>query len=134
MTYRIYRPTTAFTASKKTAPVKDKTYLDFIRSLPCMVECTYPVEAAHISTGSRQHGHLGRGKGTKASDRWTLPLTPGKHYEQHQGNEGMFWAVHGINQYVAAMTLHGLYTDMGEEATSIATELILKRELGRHGG
>ena len=134
MNYRIQRPQTAFTASKNTAPVEDKNYSDFIRSLPCMVTLTHPVHAAHVSTAHRGYGHLGRGKGTRASDRWQLPLCEHEHLNvQHKMNELEYWKKNGIDAHVAALTLHGLWADMGEKATPLATELILERRLGKHG-
>lgn len=133
MNLRILKPDTAFTLSKKTKPTKDKGYRGWIKTLPCLIDLVGPSDAAHLSTARRGYGHLGRGKGQKASDRWCLPLSTARHAQQHQCNEELFWVAWGVNPWAACLTLHGLYSDMGEEATPIATELILKRELGRHG-
>ena len=51
-------------------------YLDFIRSLPCIVTRRDPVEAAHVSYPEPRAGKLGRGKGAKESDCWAVPLHP----------------------------------------------------------
>ena len=130
--YRIFKPDTAFRPSKSTKAVKDKAYLSFIHELPCLIELVTPVEAAHLSTANRLYGHTGRGKGSKVSDRWCLPLCMEKHIEQHQHNEMLFWSVNGINPHLAALTLHGLWSDMKDDAVPIARELIMKRELGRY--
>lgn len=91
--------------------VKRPAYLDWIRELPCIVTGRVGVEAAHISTASPAHGHFGRGNGMKASDRWTLPLCPVEHRIQHQMREAEYWSTRGIDPYLAALVLWGLYSD-----------------------
>lgn len=118
-------------ASKATAPIKRKDYLSWLHDLPCIVSLRHPVEAAHLSEAMTMYGHLGRGKGRKASDRWAVPLCKQKHDEQHQGKESDFWKRSGVNPYVAALTLWGLWSDLGEDATDIAVRLIVSREIGR---
>ena len=118
--------------SKNTAPIKDADYLIFIRGLPCLVTLSIPAEAAHLSKHNPAYGHFGRAKGRKASDRWALPLSSGAHRQQHDmGDELKFWDMYGINPYVSALTLHGLWSDLGQDACDIATSLILARTIGR---
>lgn len=124
-------PQQALAPSKKTAPVKDKEYLDWIRELPCLVELKSPVEAAHLSKGDILYGHLGRGKGTKAGDRWALPLSKIQHEAQHTVGEMRFWRALKINPYLAALSLHGLWTDLKDDATPIAIRMITTRVIGR---
>lgn len=119
------------TASKSTKPVKRKGYLSWLHELPCVVTGTMPVEAAHISTQNLSYGHLGRAKGTKASDRWALPLSPSEHRKQHAGNETLYWQMRGIDPYIVALSLYGLYCDLGPDATDIATQIILGQRIGR---
>ena len=120
-------------ASKKTAPVKAPDYLAFIRTLPCIVTRTYPAEAAHLSGQNPAYGHFGRAKARKASDRWVLPLSNGAHRQQHNiGDEMKFWEMYGINPYVSALTLHGLWSDLGAGAHDTAAGLILTRTIGRN--
>lgn len=57
----------------------DEAYLRFIRSLPCVVYGTPPPSHAHHEVGG------GRGKGQKAPDRRTIPLSPRAHDEFHAG-------------------------------------------------
>lgn len=56
-----------------------EAYLDFVRGLPC---CVYGIAApshAHHETGN------GRGKGQKAHDHRTMPLSARAHREFHDG-------------------------------------------------
>lgn len=57
----------------------DESYLRFIRSLPCVVYGTAPPSHAHHKVAG------GRGKGQKAPDRETIPLSPRAHDEFHAG-------------------------------------------------
>lgn len=113
-----------FTAIPKRKPQKSTSYLSFIRALPCVVTGVRLVEAAHLSTACLQYGHYGRGKGTKASDRWVLPLSPEQHRRQHSGNETAYWESVGINPHVLALTIWGLFSEMGEDAEPFATAII----------
>jgi hypothetical protein len=104
--------------------VKKASYLDFIRSLPCVITGRDGVEAAHLSFAAPKYGHYGRGRGTKAGDRWALPLISEAHREQHKGNEELRWRMFKINPHVLALTLFGLWSDMGDDAEPFATAII----------
>ena len=108
----------------KAKPVKSDGYLEWIRTLPCLVTIAPPrCEPAHLSTRNLVYGHMGRGKSQKSSDRWALPLSKEAHRQQHLGNERLWWKTQRINPYIAALTLHGLYT--GElDGHAIATKMI----------
>ena len=135
---RIARPETAFSIQpgKQTKPVKRKPYRDWIKTLPCMLAgthgnlCEGVVDPAHLSTRAGKYGHFGRGKQSKASDRWVLPLCRLHHDQQHDHKELTWWSIYNRNPYVACLVLWGLWSDLGEDATEIATKLILERELG----
>lgn len=101
-------------APPKSRPKKRDGYLAFIRQLPCAVTGQYGVEAAHVSYASPMHGHWGRAKGTKAPDRFALPLCPSSHRAQHSGNERAFWEMHGIDPHSLANTLFGIWMDYDE--------------------
>lgn len=92
--------------------IKDDAHLTFVRSLPC-ASCgnNTSCEAAHLRLGNLKYGKQHTGMGEKPSDRWTLPLCSLCHREQHAGDEGLFWAVRGINPWVLAMTLHEISGD-----------------------
>lgn len=109
---------------KTTAPVKSKTYRDWVNKLPCIVSGKWPVEAAHLSTTKQSCGHTGRGKSNRASDRWVLPLTKQLHDLQHEGAEMKFWSDQGINPHNACLVLWGLFNERGDDATQQATMLI----------
>ncbi|NTG07189.1 DUF968 domain-containing protein [Rhizobium rhizogenes] len=112
MAFRIAN--TNFDATPKRRPVKRADYLSFIHELPCVVTGKYGVQAAHVSFANTWHGHFGRGKGTKAPDRFALPLSAEEHELQHSGKLGLerdYWAVKGIDPHELANTLWGIFSD-----------------------
>jgi len=110
MNFRIARPETAFRKTAK--PVKDRNYLAWIHQLPCVITGLTPVEAAHLSTANHLRGQTGRGKGTKASDRWCLPLHADQHVSQHRMSELAFYRSHGIHDpWLLALVLYGCFLD-----------------------
>lgn len=109
----------------KQRPQKRKGYLAFIHSLPCVVTGRYEIQAAHVSYASAMHGHYGRGKSTKAPDRFALPLCADEHARQHNMNEQAYWLSVGINPHELANTLWGLFCDYDEsEAVALCTKRI----------
>ncbi len=118
---------TNFDPTPKRKATKSKGYLAFIHSLPCCVSGEYGVEAAHLSSAVPQFGHYGRGKGSKAPDRWALPLSPTQHRIQHFMNEMEFWRRAGIDPHVLALTIFGLWADMGDDAQPFAAAIINQR-------
>lgn len=130
MAFRI-APRPEMTVSRRTSPVKAKSYLGWLHQLPCIVTRSQPVEAAHVSYANPAFGATGRGKGQKASDRWALPLSPEEHRKQHGMNEQEYWRSVGINPHLAACILYGLFEERGDEATEMATRLILSG-IGRY--
>jgi hypothetical protein len=109
---------------KDTAPVKSRTYLAWLHTLPCVVSGRSPVEAAHVNFANQAFGAHGRGKGQKASDRWALPLHPEIHREQHRSNEQEWWHSQGINPHLIATILWGLWKERGDDATAEAERII----------
>lgn len=111
---------------QKAKPVKDKSYLEFLHELPCVITGQTEVQAAHLSTEAREWGHTGRGKGQKASDRWCLPLSATAHHEQHHGKGGemAFWDRHGINPHALACALYSKWCELDGDAVSECTEII----------
>lgn len=99
-------------------PRKNADYLAFLHKLPCVLTGAYGVEAAHVSFSNTWHGHYGRAKGTKAPDRFALPLAPEQHALQHSGklgSEGDFWEANGVNPHELANTLWGIFSDYEED-------------------
>jgi len=108
----------------KAAPVKSSKYLAFIRTLPCVVTGTTPVEAAHVSYAAPEWGAMGRGKGQKVSDRFAVPLCPAEHRKQHSMNEKAYWAQVGINPHQVACVIYGIWNERGAEGWEIAITAI----------
>lgn len=110
--------------SVKAPPIKEISYLSFVRSLPCVVT-GQAAEAAHLSSQNKAYGHYGRGKGQKASDCWALPLTRREHVKQHKINELKYWAQVGINPHALARALYGTYCERGSrDALTICINII----------
>lgn len=112
---RVVLPATAFArqpTGKVSKRVRDVQYLDWIRSLPCVVTGK-PAEAAHVSFDAPHLGKLGRGLGAKESDRWAVPLCADEHRKQHSQNERAYWQNVGIDPCVLALALHGAYPNTG---------------------
>lgn len=111
----------------KQKAAKSKDYLAFLHTLPCVVTGVHTVEAAHLSSMALEYGHYGRAKSSKAHDRWALPLSPVQHAKQHSGNEMEYWRSVGINPHVLALTIWGLWSDMGFDAQPFAAAIINKQ-------
>lgn len=98
---------------KASKAVKDKDYLSYLHSLPCVVTGRMPVEAAHVSYPDPRYGKLGRGKSSKESDRWAVPLHMDEHARQHGMNERAYWRSVGIDPCILALALHAACPDVG---------------------
>lgn len=108
----------------KKKPTKNRDYLSFIHQLPCVVSGVREVQAAHLSFAAPRYAHYGRGKGSKAPDRWALPLSEAEHRRQHSGSEETYWRSAGINPHVLALVIFGLWSDLGDDAEPFATAVI----------
>jgi len=111
---RIVRPLTAFSvafAKQRRPRQEDKEHLNFLRGLHCCL-CGAPgPDAAHIRAASPIHGKQESGLQRKPGDKWVVPLCRAHHDEQHQGNELLFWAKHGIDPFTLALALYGATGD-----------------------
>jgi hypothetical protein len=76
-----------------------------------------PVEAAHIRFADASYGKRAVGTAEKPDDRWTVPLSPAKHREQHEGSEVSFWDRHNIDPCKVALALYAVSGD--DEQASI---------------
>ncbi len=71
---------------------RDKSYLEFVRSKPCIVsESEYGVVAHHC-----RYAPHGGGMGLKPSDYRCVPLNQFYHRKLHDQGEKSFWQDHGI--------------------------------------
>lgn len=113
----------------KRKALKNRDYLSFIHELPCCITGRYGVQAAHLSFAMPKYGHYGRGKQRKVSDRWALPLCPEEHQRQHSMSEEAYWR--GRSPHVLALTLYGLWCDLGDEAVLFATAIINQHTDGK---
>ncbi|WP_457659686.1 DUF968 domain-containing protein [Sinorhizobium medicae] len=117
-------------------PAKKPAYLAFIHHLPCAVSGVYGVQAAHVSYPSFWHGAFGRGKGTKAPDRFALPLSPTEHAVQHSGKLGSerdYWASKGIDPHELANALWGVFCDFDEAEAIVRCTAIINQRLASVG-
>lgn len=120
-------PRTVPMKAKQPDPRRNRGHLDFIRSLPCCVCGKGPrSEAAHIRAGTDG------GMGVKPSDRWTVPLCPRHHREQHNVGEVTFWADRGVDPYGLAGELwtHSGDRERGERAVSRTVQAVMMRRTG----
>jgi len=124
MGYRINSALASCDPTPKAKATKSKGYLSFIHLLPCIITGQKGVEAAHLSMAAPKYGHYGRGKGSKVSDRWCLPLSQAAHARQHQIGEDLFWRNAGIDPHILALTIHSLWTDLGDDAEPFAVAII----------
>lgn len=114
-------------------PKRNADYLAFLHNLPCVVSGACEVQAAHLSYANPRYGHYGRGKGSKAPDRWALPLSEAEHRRQHSMNEESYWRSVGINPHVLALVIYGLWADLGDDAENFAVAVINQARVGKYG-
>lgn len=111
-----------------------RDYKGFIAACPC-VAClvlgptiTRPVQVAHLSAGSIEHGKRPTGGAEKASDIWTLSLCwphhqghaqkVGRRGGQHEKGELEFWADLCINPFDLCVALQKAF-DAGQPGTPV---------------
>ena len=125
MAARIANLSTAFSIApskgQKRPRKEDDAHLRWLRTLPCVITGTRPVEAAHIRFGDPVYGKRETGRGEKPSDMWALPLAARLHREQHDMSERLFWLKYGIDPLKIALSLHACSGD-DEQATVILRE------------
>lgn len=111
MAFAIRRPETAFSnapagKTKKRPREHDGAHLAWIRTLPCVITGERPVDPAHIRYADPAYGKREVGAGEKPHDKYTVPLCRRKHDEQHNMDERLFWARHGLDPIKIALALH----------------------------
>jgi len=111
---------------QRTPRKTDPQYLDWIRSLPCLL-CgdNTTVEAAHVRLGERLLDKRPVGKGEKPDDRWALPLCGRHHRQQHAIGESVFWKGHDVQPLVACLVLqHSYNRDERDSAERFIASLV----------
>jgi hypothetical protein len=135
MASQIRKEPTAFSTAprrSKSPRVTDEAHLRWIRTLPCLITGTVPVEAAHIRYADLRFGKRETGKSEKPSDKFTVPLAPELHREQHAQYERAFWAYYHIDPVQVAAALYGV-SGNDEAAEIIIQEARNSRAGGQHG-
>jgi hypothetical protein len=80
---------------------RDKAYLKWIDTLPCIVKgCVTNATHHHVETG---------GKGFKCSDYRTIPLCYPHHFQLHRIGRHSFAALYGINYEKELIRLNALW-------------------------
>ena len=73
---------------------RSKKYLEWIRSLPCVVTGrTDRVVAHHVTVSAN------RGMGLKPSDFWCLPIDWFEHQKLHANGEASYWGDLGLDPH-----------------------------------
>ncbi len=107
--------------------IKDRDYLDFIRSLPCVI-CGAKSEAAHVRYSSAEYGKTDTGAAKKPDDRWCVPLCSEHHTQsndaQHQRGERVWWELHGVNPLELCLNLSAIRDSDTPDAVSVASMVI----------
>lgn len=115
----------------KEAAGRDLSYLEMVRTLPCLKCGMEPSEAAHVRYASAAFGKAS-GLGKKPSDAFAVPLCACCHRldrnSQHNRNERLFWAEIGINPLLVA---ERLYAQRGDLVAMRAVILITIAERGQ---
>ncbi len=94
-------------ASPKINPLRDRHYLDWVRTQPCIVtgHRGIDVDPAHIGT---------LGKGVKSPDDEVLPLSNALHREAHQTGE-MSWLRANLPNGVLRLALRAYAREMYQQ-------------------
>ncbi len=96
-------------ATPRRGPIRDAAYLEWIRTLPCLVCVHYESK----QTRHTESCHVGlRGMGQRSSDRETVPLC-GDHHRtgstSHHVIGKTFWEWHGLVGDAIVSTLNARY-------------------------
>ena len=77
----------------KVQRLKDKKYLRWVSTQPCILCCDHPCQAHHLTFA------MPRGFGLKSGDQWAIPLCRVHHHQLHTGGKGerQFWKDLDIN-------------------------------------
>lgn len=85
---------------KKNPPPRSRKYLEYIRSLNCLItKADYEIVAHHVKI------FKDGGMGIKPSDYRTVPLTPLEHQRLHAMGEHSYWAAKKIDVEIVIIVL-----------------------------
>jgi hypothetical protein len=81
--------------AQKTAVLRDRKYLDWLRTQPCIITGARKSSAWPLVSQSVDPLHVGTaGKGLKSPDDETLPVSHSLHMEGHQSGEMTMFRKH----------------------------------------
>ena len=105
----------------KVLRLKDKTYLKWVSSQPCLLCLTPKCQAHHLTFA------MPRGFGQKTGDQWAVPLCPAHHSQLHTCGKGEkdFWKDLDIDAEVIATTLYQYHLDQKKSLAFFEDETIL---------
>ena len=91
--------------------IEREAHLAFIRSLPCVICGSRPVDPAHLRAASPMLGKRAGGAGEKPNDCFVTPLCRQHHDEQQKRAEIWFWRSYRIdNPWQLALALYAAST------------------------
>ncbi len=97
-------------------------YLAWIRTLPCVMTGTHPVDPAHLIT-----------VGSGGSDFTAIPLRHDLHMEQHACGFFTFMEKRRIDLWPFAISFVDMWVSMGNSGPRESVELIAERWYVKHG-
>lgn len=97
----------------KEQPIRDQQYLNWIRSLPCVLCQNHPPSDPHHIP---KQGHSG--KGTKTDDTRAIPLCHYHHIEYHQYGRLTFSIANNIEYESVILRLNKIYYGSEDEVPS----------------
>jgi len=108
-------------SGEKVLRLKDKTYLKWVSSQPCLLCLTPKCQAHHLTFA------MPRGFGQKTGDQWAVPLCPAHHSQLHTCGKGEkdFWKDLDIDAEVIATTLYQYHLDQKKSLAFFVDETIL---------
>ena len=108
-------------SGEKELRLKDKTYLKWVSSQPCLLCLTPKCQAHHLTFA------MPRGFGQKTGDQWSVTLCPAHHSQLHTCGKGEkdFWKDLDIDAEVIATTLYQYHLDQKKSLAFFEDETIL---------
>jgi hypothetical protein len=108
---------------KKRITHRDKKYMAWIRSQPCLISgCDFDNVAHHVHLPGEG------GIGMKVSDYYTVPLRAEIHVLLHQTGEMAFWDRHGIDPIIELIRLLESYTNQNDNLRADLERLYAKEQ------
>lgn len=101
--------------------IRDRKYLDWLRTLPCCRTNKLPCDPAHISVGNN------KGIACKVGDDNCVPLTRAEHQKQHSCGEKSYWGDDLDRAKRLAKDLYQIWINGGDKANAVFRILKFQR-------